>query len=150
MMIHDSIFAWEGFGGLYQLAAGKCRLRILDISKGERRTVAHLKPIIVVVSDLPGDHPQFRNISVRSCAGHIATTVVKRFGINPHRMIYVEYYAPSAYGDRNQHVIEARYEAVDFAWFEDKAMHPKWRPLPKSLQEIVAKMVSGCPEYPVT
>jgi hypothetical protein len=150
MMIHDGIFAWDGFGGLYQLAAGKCRLQILDLSKGDRGTVAHLKPILVVVSDLPGDHPQFRNISVRSCAGHIATTVAKRFGIDSQRMTYVEYYAPSTYGDRNQHVIEARYEAVDFTWFGDKAMHPKWRPLPEPLQEIVAKMVSGRQESPVT
>lgn len=149
MMIHDGIFAWEGFGGVYRLAAGKCRLRILDLSKGERRAVAHLKPILAVVSDLPGDHPQFAKVSVRSCAGHIATTVAKRFGIDPQRMTYVEYYAPSTYGDRNQHVIEARYEAVDFAWFGDKAMHPKWRPLPEPLREIVAKMVSGRQESPV-
>lgn len=142
MMIHDGIFAWEGFGGVYQLAAGKCRLRILDLSKGGQRKVAHLKPILVVVSDLPGNHPQFRNVSVRSCAGHIATTVAKRFGIDPQRMTYVEYYAPSTYGDRNQHVIDAKFEAVDFTWFEDKAMHPKWRPLPAPLQDVVDGMIS--------
>ncbi|KJS31735.1 MAG: hypothetical protein VR64_09280 [Desulfatitalea sp. BRH_c12] len=142
MMMYDDIFAWEGFGGVYQLAAGKCRLRILDLSKGDHRKVAHLKPIMVVVSDLPVATPQFRNISVRSCASHIATTVAARFQIDPLRMTYVEYYPASTYGDRDQFVIEAKYDAVDFTWFEDKALHPKWRPLPPALRDVVQEMVA--------
>ncbi|RJQ80104.1 MAG: hypothetical protein C4519_10160 [Desulfobacteraceae bacterium] len=143
MLIHDGLFAWEGFGGVYQLAAGKCRLRILDLSRGGQGKVAHMKSILVVVSDIPADHPQFRKVSVRSCAGHIATTVTKKFGIDPQRMIYVEYYPPTTYGDRNQHVIEAKYDLVDFTWFEDKAMHPKWRPLPSPLRAVLARTISG-------
>jgi hypothetical protein len=143
MMIYDDIFAWEGFGGVYQLAAGKCRLRIFDLGKGDQRGVAHLKPIMVVVSDLPEDQRQLRNVTVRSCASHIATTVTQKFHIDPHRMNYVEYSPPSTYGDRNQHRIEAKYEAVDFTWFEDKALHPKWRPLPSALRDVVAGIVSG-------
>ena len=143
MMIHDAIFAWEGFGGVYQLAAGKCRLRILDLSKGDQRKVAHLKPIIVIVSDLPGDQRQLRNVTVRSCASHIATMVTREFHIDPLRMTYVEYYAPSTYGDRKQHVIEARYEAVDFSWYEDKALHPKWRPLQSPLRNVIAQTIDA-------
>jgi len=143
MMIYDDIFAWEGFGGVYQLAAGKCRLRILDLSKGEPRGVAHLKPIIVVVSDLPEDQRQLRHVTVRSCASHIATTVTQKFHIDPHRMTYVEYSPPSRYGNRNQHLIEAKFEAVDFTWFEDKALHPKWRLLPSALRGVVAGTISG-------
>jgi hypothetical protein len=143
MMTYDDIFAWEGFGGVYQLAAGKCRLRILDLSKGDHRKVAHLKPIFVVVSDLPDDQRQLRKVTVRSCASHIATTVTRKFGIDPHRMTYVEYYAPSTYGDRHQHVIEARFEAVDFTWYEDKALHPKWRVLPPPQREVVEAMIAG-------
>lgn len=143
MIIHDGIFSWEGFGGVYQLAAGRCRLIIADLSKDDRNNVAHLRPILVVVSDLPGDSPQLRNVTVRSCASHIATTVTRRFGIDPQRMSYVEYYPASTYGDRGQHTIEAKYDAVDFTWFEDKAMHPKWRPLPEPLRGVVARIIAG-------
>jgi len=148
MLIHDDTFAWKGFGGVYQLAAGQCRLRIFDLSKTEHGKVAHLKPIVVVVSDLPDSKAQFRQISVRSCASHIATSVAAQFNINPHRMTYVEYYAPSTYGDRNQHEIAAKYDAVDFSWFEDKALHPKWRPLDSALRELVADMLVQTEEPP--
>jgi hypothetical protein len=141
MMIHDDIFAWEGFGGVYQLAAGRCRLRILDLNKGEHGKVAHLKPMLVVVSDLPEDQKQLRKVTVRSCASHIATMVTQKFRIDPHRMTYVEYYPPSAYGDRRQHKIEAKFEAVDFTWFENKALHPRWRPLKSPLREVVSELI---------
>ena len=143
MLIHDGTFDWEGFGGVFQLAAGRCRLRIFDLSKCGRGNVAHLKPMVVVVSDISGDTSQLRNISVRSCASHIATKVAARYKINPHRMTYVEYYPSSIYGDRGQHEIPARYDAVDFSWFDDKAMHPKWHPLGQPLLETVADMIAG-------
>jgi hypothetical protein len=143
MMIYDDIFAWEGFGGVYQLAAGRCRLRIFDAGKGDPRGVAHLKPMLVLVSDLPDDQRKLRQVTVRSCASHIATLVAQKFGIDPHRMTYVEYTPASTYGDRNQHRIEAKFETVDFTWYEDKALHPKWRPLPAALRDVVEGMVSG-------
>lgn len=148
MLIHDGTFAWEGFGGVYQLAAGKCRLRIFDLSKSAQGKVALLKPIVVVVSDLLGDVTQFRKVSVRSCASHIATSVAARYRINPSRMTYVEYYPASVYGDQNQHEIPARYDAVDFTWFDDKALHPKWHQLSPPLLDTVAALIEETEAFP--
>jgi len=143
MLIHDGLFAWEGFGGVYQLAAGRCRLRIFDLSRSGHGKVAHLKPMVVVVSDLSGEATQLRQVSVRSCASHIATTVAARYNIKPHRMTYVEYYPASVYGDRNQHEIPAKYDAVDFSWFGDKALHPKWHSLASPLLETLSELIAG-------
>jgi hypothetical protein len=143
MLIHDDIFAWKGFGGVYQLAAGQCRLRIFDLSKGDHLKVTPLKPMIVVVSDLPDDSPKPKKVTVRSCASHIATSVTENFGIDPHRMVYVEYYPPSVYGDHAQFAIPAKYDAVDFVWHEKKGLHPKWRPLTPPLLQAVADLIAA-------
>lgn len=144
MLIHDDIFEWEGFGGRYQLAGGRCRLRIFDLSKASDAKVAHLKPMIVVVSDLPEmSEASLKQLSVSSCASHVATTVAASFNIAPHRMTYVEYHAPSTYGERNQFKIDAKYNMVDFQWFDDKALHPKWRPLAEPLRNLVAQGIAG-------
>jgi hypothetical protein len=141
MRIHDGIFSWEGFGGVFQLAAGRCQLWIFDLSLGPDSNVALMKPYLVVVSDLPGKGSQNRKMSVRSCAGHVATQVTEKFHIDHHRMVYVEYYPPSVYGDRNQHTIPAKYEAADFVWHDGKALHPKWRPLEAPLQKILMELI---------
>ena len=141
MLIHDDIFSWKGFGGVYQLAAGQCRLRIFDLSQGDHRKVTHLKPMVVVLSDLPHGGPGLRSVSVRSCASHIATSVAHRFNIAPQRMTYVEYYPASCYGEHNEHMIPAKIDAVEFTWFDDKAMHPKWRPLASPLLETVCEWI---------
>lgn len=143
MLIHDDFFSWEGFGGRFNLAAGQCRLRIFDLTRQDRQKVAYLKPLVVVVSDLPDDQPKVKKVSVRSCASHIATRVAEKFNIDPHRMIFVEYYPASTYGDHNQHSISARYDAVDFQWHENKALHPKWRPLTLPLRDTVAELIAG-------
>lgn len=142
MLIHDDTFAWEGFGGLFKLAAGKCRLRIFDLAKSDRRKIVHLKPFIVIASDLPDDSPKVKKITVRSCAGHIATQVVRQFHIDPHRMIFVEYYPASTYGDRNQHRIAAKFEVVEFDWHGGKALHPAWHSLEEPLLSEVAERIS--------
>ena len=145
MVRFDDIFSWEGFGGKYRLAAGQCRLRIFDLQPNEsfkQQNVTPLKPLLVVVSDLPDESPKIKKMSVRSCAGHIATMVVERFEIDPHRMIYVEYYPPSTYGDANQFTIAAKYETVDFIWHGRMALHPKWRPLTSPLDQVVAELVA--------
>jgi hypothetical protein len=143
MLIHDDTFAWEGFGGLFNLAAGRCRLRIFDLAQSDRQKIVRLKPIIVVVSDLPDDSPKVRKITVRSCASHIATKVVHKFNIDPQRMMFVEYYPASTYGDRNQHAIPAKYEVVDFTWHGDKALHPAWRSLEEPLLSQVAECIAA-------
>ena len=149
MLIHDDIFTWKGFGGVYQLAAGRCRLRIFDLAKADMRNVTHLKPVVVVVSDLPHNGPGYRSMSVRSCASHIATSVARQFNIGPQRMTYVEFYPASKYGTDNQHLIPAKIDLVEFSWFDDRAMHPKWRPLASPLLETVGAWIEQTDEVPV-
>lgn len=141
MIIHDDIFSWEGFGGALDLAAGRCRLRIIDLAKGGRNKVTHLKPMVVVVSDLPNETTHFKKVSVRSCASHIATRVTIEFNIALQRMVYVEYYPASTYGDRNQHHIPAKFDTVEFVWAEDKALHPKWRALEEPLVSVLTELI---------
>lgn len=143
MVQFDDIFSWEGFGGKYRLAAGQCRLRIFDLQHHKHQNVTPLKPLVAVVSDLPDENPKLKKLSIRSCASHIATTIVDRFHIDPHRMVYVEYYAPSSYGDHNQFTIQAKYDAVDFIWHDNLALHPKWRSLNEPLVYVVAELIAG-------
>lgn len=150
MLIHDDILTWEGFGGVYQLAAGRCRLRIFDLTKTDLSNVTPLRPIVVVVSDLPHKRSGLRMVSVRSCASHIATTVANQFNIAPQRMTYVEYYPASVYGADNQHKIPAKFDAVEFSWFGDKAMHPHWRALSSPLLETVSEWIEQTEADPVS
>lgn len=149
MLIHDDIFTWKGFGGVYQLAAGRCRLRIFDLTRGEPCNVTHLKPVVVVVSDLPHNGAGYRSMSVRSCSSHIATCIAHQFNIAPQRMTYVEYYPTSSYGAENQHVIPAKIDAIEFTWFDDKAMHPKWKSLASPLLETVTEWLEQTEADPV-
>ena len=137
MIIHDDIYSWKGWGGKLKLASGKCRLQICDLKKGTEK-VAHFKPIIVIVSDVPESR-----MSVRSCAAHIATSVTKEFNINPNRMLWVEYYPEKSYGMDNTNLIPERYDSVEFTWREDKAIKPKWRPLNPNMLETVKAIIQG-------
>jgi hypothetical protein len=144
MLIHNDIYAWKGFGGLLALAAGQCRLRIFDLSRDktpQRDKVMPMKSVVVVVSDLPGHDTHMKAVSVRSCTSHIATCVVRDFNIQPQRMLYVEYYPASTYGNRNQHQIPARLDGVDFQWHDHKALHPRWRPLQPPLFDEVMELI---------
>ncbi|MEW6671543.1 MAG: hypothetical protein AB1427_07555 [Thermodesulfobacteriota bacterium] len=136
MLIHDDIFSWEGFGGALRLGSGKCRLRIYDLRKGESDSLTYLKPFLIVVSDVADS-----KMSVRSCAGHVATRATQAFGIDPHRMIFIEYYPSETYGERNQHLIPEHYELVEFSWHQDKALHPRWRPLKAPLLDVIQKLM---------
>jgi hypothetical protein len=142
MLIHDDIFAWDGFGGILDLASGQCRLRIFDLNRSKDKPVMHIKPIVIVVADLPDHENRSDNyMSVRSCTSHIATCVVRDFNIDPHRMVYLEYYPPSTYGDKHQHHIPEKFDAVDFVWHGLKAMHPKWRVLRPPLLDVVSELM---------
>jgi hypothetical protein len=135
-LVFDDIFQWEGWGGKLRLGSGSCRLRIYDLKKEKIKDLAYLRPIIVVVSDIPES-----KMSVRSCSGHIATSVARSFNIDYHRMLFVEYYPESLYGDKNQHVLPERCDAVDFTWQEDKAIKPKWRTMNPPLKDILLKLI---------
>ena len=144
MLIHDDVYKWKGFGGILELAAGHCRLRIFDLGRTSAPRpdkVMPLRSIVVVVSDLPGHDTHMKNVSVRSCTSHIATCVVRDFNIQPQRMLYVEYYPASTYGDRNQHHIPAKLDGVDFQWRECKALHPQWRTLQAPLFDEVMALI---------
>ncbi|MGD8845245.1 MAG: hypothetical protein PVI54_07035 [Desulfobacteraceae bacterium] len=141
MLIHDDIFAWEGFGGMLELASGRCRLRIFDLNRSKENPVMHIKPIVTVVSDLPGHESRPQNLSVRSCTSHIATSVVRQFDIDPQRMVFLEYYPPSTYGDKQQHHIPAKFDVVDFVWHDNKALHPKWRVLRPPLLDVISELI---------
>jgi hypothetical protein len=137
MIIYDDIFAWEGWGGQLRLASGKCQLRIYDLEKAKAKGLSHLRPIIVVVSDI-AESP----MSVRSCTGHIATNVTQQFNIDPERMLFIEYYPETAYGQRNKHVIPEKYDVVEFTWHEGRAIEPKWRTLKPPLLDVIKEIVA--------
>ena len=136
MLIYDDEFTWQGFGGKLSLAAGKCRLRIYDLSKGSKTKAAHLRPIIVIANDIPESR-----ISVRSMSGHVATLVTRKFSIDPHRMLFIEYYPEVIYGKNNEHTIPEHYDAVEYEWHAGKAMQPRWRTLKPPLLGEIHKMV---------
>jgi hypothetical protein len=136
MLIYDEIYSWEGFGGVLRLASGKCRLRIFDLKKGDRQGLAHLRPIIIIASDVAGSR-----MSVRSCCGHIATGVAREFNIKPDRMMFIEYYPRTTYGEQQDRVIEEKYDLVDFKWHEDKAIQPRWRALKPPMLDVVKNLL---------
>ena len=138
MLIYDDIFTWEGWGGELRLASGECRLRVFDLKKGNVEGPAHLRPMVVIASDIPDSR-----MSVRSCAGHIATSVSEKFDIDPQRMLYIEYYPETLYGARKQHIIAEKYDAVDFTWNEGKAIYPKWRTLKPPILDVIKRLVEG-------
>jgi len=138
MLIYDQIYSWEGFGGVLRLASGKCRLRIFDLEKDDRTGLAHLRPMIIIASDVAGSR-----MSVRSCCGHIATGVARDFAIKPDRMMFVEYYPQTVYGEQKNHVIAEKYDVVDFKWHEDKAIQPKWRALKPPMLDIVKSLMES-------
>lgn len=137
MIITDETYSWEGWGGKLKLGSGSCRLRIYDLKKGDEKGLAHLRPIIIVVSDVPES-----TMSVKSCAGHIATSVTRDYDIDPNRMVWIEYCPASTYGVRQENTIPERYEAVEFVWHDGKALHPKWRPLNPQLLNIVKNLTA--------
>lgn len=144
MLIYDDIFSWDGFGGKLKLASGKCRLKIVDLSGKQADGLLHLKPIIVIAMDHPGS-----KMSVRSCSSHIATMVIQTFQMAPSRMQFVEYYPQKTYGKGGKNVIPEIFEAVDFTWKENMAIHPRLRsPSPvllRCLQALFERAVSRKP-----
>jgi hypothetical protein len=138
MLIHDGIYSWEGFGGKLKLASGRCRLRLYDLSREPSGGMAHLRPFIAIVSDLPESR-----MSVRSCAGHVATSVARDFQIDPQRMLYIEHYPESIYGERGERASPEKYEAVDFHWTEGGAIQPRWRTLQPPLLDAIRRMIGA-------
>lgn len=135
MLIHNDIFSWKGWGGKLRLASGKCRLKIFDLSKGREKGLTHIRPLIVIVSDVSDS-----GMSVRSCSSHIATMIAQEFGFDHNRMLFIEYYPPTTYGGKKETLIPERYEAVDFTWHKDKALEPKYRHVTSPMLETVTEL----------
>ena len=112
MLIHDDIYSLEGFGGKLKLGSGRCLLRIFDMEKDGG--LPDLRPIIVIVSDLPDEKKTYSTMTVKGCASHIATRVTMDFDIDPHRMMWIEYYPGHSYGPHNEKRIPDWLEAVEF------------------------------------
>ncbi len=138
MLIHDDIFSWSGWGGRLKLGSGRCRLRIYDLKEGDKKGLMHLRSVVVVISDVLGS-----NMSVKSCTSHIATLVAKEFNIDPHRMLWIEYYPENRYGADEIKVIPERFDAVEFTWHEDKAIQPKWRAIKPPLLDEIRKLINS-------
>ncbi len=138
MLIYNDIFSWKGFGGKLRLGSGKCRLRIFDLTKKTKEGLAHLRPIIVIVSDVPAS-----GMSIRSCAGHIATTIADQFNIKTSRIFYVEFYPEIEYGEENKKKIPERYEAVNFTWQDSKALNAKWSILRPPMLDSIKTLING-------
>jgi len=136
MLIYDDIYAWSGWGGKLKLGSGKCRLRIYDLKKEDKNGLMHLWPVIVVLSDVEDS-----KMSVRSAVSHVATLVSKEFGIDPQRMLWIEYYPEHTYGVDNRHVISEKFDIVEFEWHGDKAIQPKWRALKQPLLDEIKKLI---------
>lgn len=141
MLIYHDIYRWKGWGGKLQLASGRCRLLVFDLKKEETPGLAHLRPMVVVVSDLPKE--KMSDLSIRSCAGHIATCVARDFGIEPGRMLFVEHYPEVVFGGENRHSLPEHYDAVEFQWRGDLALHPSWRTLRPPLLDLVRGLVAA-------
>jgi len=146
LKLFDDILVWEGYGGKFNLASGRCRLRLFDLSKDKNLTVQLLKPIVAVVNDLPGDDlSALKKVSVRACISHIATTIVHRFKLDRNRMLVVEYYPKTTYGHQSKKVIPEKFDMVDLKWHGDKALFPSWRPLTSPMLETVRQLVAENP-----
>ncbi len=138
MLLHDGIYRWEGFGGKLRLPRGCCRLRIWDLRR--RRLPGEavpLRPILVLVADVP-ESP----LSVRSCAGHVATGIARDFGIDPQRMLFVEHVPARRYGRDPERLIPEEFLAVDFTWTEGGAIGPRWRTLPPPLEGAIRRLAA--------
>lgn len=142
MLIYDDIYKWDGWGGKFKLASGKCRLRIFDLRENRQKSVALFKPFVVIVADIPSDAPQGPNqMTVKSCASHIATRVVKEFDIDPFRMVWVEHYPLDDESKKLRYVPKERFDEVEFYWRGKEALHPKWKNLVPAMETLVKELV---------
>jgi hypothetical protein len=143
VVVYDDIFEWEGWGGRLKLARGRCRLRIFDLNRADGKGILHLRPMVVVASDLPREGMMKGEVSVRSAAGHIATVVCRKFQIDPQRMQFVEYTPGETYGKKNEYVIAPAYDTVEFTWQDGLALFPRMKPISGSLKLVLQELLEN-------
>jgi hypothetical protein len=140
-VVFNDVFAWDGWGGKFNLAAGKCRLCLFDLSGAADASLTLLKPFIAIATDLRTNGSNLKKVTVRSCCTHIATTLAQRFDIEPARMLFIEYYPRTSYGRNKEHTIAERFDLVDMVWQDEKALLPKWRPLEGPLLDTARSLL---------
>lgn len=148
MLIYDDIYHWEGWGGELKLASGRCRLKIFDLRKGDEENISVLKPFIVVVSDIPFENRAPNQMTVKSCASHIATKVVQEFNIKPHRMVWIEHYPVPPDSDNLKYPPVEHFDEVEFSWLDDMADPggTRWKSPKPALEELVKTLLSASSE----
>ena len=137
MKQYDDIYTWNGWGGKLRLASGNCQLCVFHFDPDKKGNLKRLKQTIVITQDILKKKRAFGDMSIRSCAGHIATSVTKQFNIDPNRMLWVEYYPETSYGPQGKKVIAEDFFLTDFEWSEGRAMNPKrGKPSPELIEQI--------------
>ncbi|MEE4357935.1 MAG: hypothetical protein V2I97_15815 [Desulfococcaceae bacterium] len=143
MLIYDDIYTWDGWGGKFKLAGGRCGLRLFDLKKRSPEGIAHLKRYIAVVRDIPFEKQGPNQMSIKSCAGHIATGVVRDFQIDPTRMIWIEHYPEDPENHRLRYPQKERFEEVEFEWKEKGALRVQSRKPSPAVTELVKQLIFG-------
>jgi len=141
MKQYDDIYTWNGWGGKLRLASGSCQLCVFHFAPDKKEKIKRLKQTIVIVQDILKKERAFGEMSIRSCAGHIATSVTKEFNIKPNRMLWVEYYPETRYGTQGEKTIGEDFFLTDFEWSEGRAMNPKRRSPGPALTEQIKKIL---------
>jgi hypothetical protein len=139
MKRYDDIFTWEGWGGSFNLGSGQCHLRFFDLRTESPGDLGMLKPFIVVVTDLPREGWKPNQMSVKSCALHAASQFVRRFGLSPRRLRWIEYYpAP----DSSVRYGEERFDEASFTWEGDRAVYVRWKTPDPATEARVRELLS--------
>lgn len=138
MLVNDSVYVWEGWEGHRFLGTGRCRIRVYDFSKKTVNGLTYLKPIVVVITDTPES-----DMKAKSYASQIATWIVKEFSIDPHRMLFVQYYPTKAYGIQGAYIRPEKYQVAEFKWHSEEAKDPKWNPLKTPILSIIKNLVKN-------
>ena len=141
MRIYDSLYTWDGWGGKMKLASGRCRLRLFDLKKGSEGGVTHLKRFVAVVSDIPFEKQGPNQLTVKSCAGHIATNVVRNFSIDPGRMLWIEYYPGDPENEKFRYPVQEHFEETEFTWTENGAEKARWKTPGPATVELVKRLL---------
>ncbi len=146
MIVYEGIFEWDGWGGRLKLANGRCHLCIFDLNRIDKKEVLHLRPMVVVASDLPREGMMKGEVSVRSAASHIATVVSRQFNIDPQRMLFVQYTPSESYGKNGEYVVAAAFDAIEFTWRDGLALFPRFKPLDPTISSLLQELLLNMPE----
>jgi hypothetical protein len=119
---------------------------MFDLRKGKRGDVSLLKPVIVIASDIPFEQRGPNQMTVKSCASHIATNLVKQFGIPPNRMMWVEYYPGPVQGENLRYTPQEHFDEGEFTWKDGEAFTPRWKPLNPAVEKLVRELLADSPE----